>query len=168
MRVTQTRPAFTFKCSTVLCVLGLMGVSNAHSADEISADPLLKWETMARDHARVTPLSVSAPLGRWLLIRTDHSLCAIRFIEFHRGHDAKPATAFNSGEETLIATGEHVQIDSGHQTVSVGKAKVISLEQGPVVGLGRFGFAKGNIGIRCGHASLEWTYPNNISLGSYT
>jgi len=152
--------------STVLCIFGLMGVSTAHAVAENSADPLLKWETLAQNHARVSPLSVAAPLGRLVLVRADHSLCAVRFLEFHRGHDAKPATAFNSGNESLWATAEEVQIEGSHKTV--GKPEVISLERGPVVGLGRLGFAKGNIAIRCGGASLEWTYPNNISLGSYT
>jgi hypothetical protein len=156
------------KCLAYLCALGSIVVTNAHAVDDKQADPLLKWETLARDNAYVTALSVSAPLGRLLLTRNNGSLCVIRFTEFHRDHDEKPATLLSSGEETLHATAEQVQIDSGHVIAPSREVKTVSLRRGPVVGLGRLGFEKGSIGLGCVHASLEWTYPTNVSLGSYT
>ena len=128
----------------------------------------LKWERLARDHAYVTPLSVSAPLGSLVLVKYKDAFCAIRFTEFHRGGDEKSATIFNSGEETLFATAEQTRIEKNKCKWRVLERKTIPLVRGPVVGLGRFGLAKGNIGLRCGDAPLEWTYPNNVSLGSYT
>jgi hypothetical protein len=127
----------------------------------------VKWELLARDHAYITPLSVSAPLGRLVVIRHDDTLCAIRFDAYHRGNDEKPPTKFNSGQETLFATAEQLRVVKSKATWRILDRKMINLVSGPIVGPGRLGFQRGRIGLHCGDAKLEWTYPNNVSLGSY-
>jgi hypothetical protein len=156
------------KSLACLCLAGL--ILNASAQSDVVADgnPYQKWELLARDHAYVTPLSVSAPLGRLVLIRFRDTLCAIRFDAFHRGGDEKPPTASNSGEETRFATAEQLRLVRSEATWRILDRKMVNLVSGPVVGLGRLGFQKGRIGLHCGESKLEWTYPNNVSLGSYT
>jgi hypothetical protein len=151
-----------------LCLAGLILNASAKSDVVTDRNPYLKWELLARDHAYVTPLSVSAPLGRLVLIRYRDTLCAIRFNDFHRGSDEKPPTKFNSGEETRFATAEQLRLVRSEATWRILDRKTVNLVSGPVVGLGRVGFQKGRINLHCGSAKFEWTYPNNVSLGSYT
>ena len=151
----------------VVILIAMLATSpRAHSVEK--GNPYLKWELLARDHAYVTPLSVSSPLGKLVLVRYMNSLCAIRFNAFHRGGDEKTPTKLDSGEETLSASAEQIQLVRSETTWRILERKTINLVRGSIVGLGRLGFQKGRIGLRCGEAPLEWTYPNNVSLGSYT
>jgi hypothetical protein len=152
----------------VLGVFILASVRSTESGAIEEGAPYAKWEMLARDHAYVTPVSVSSPLSRLVLVRYMDTLCAIRFNAFHRGGDEKAPTKFNSGEETLFATAEQIRIVRTATTWRILERKTINLVRGSIVGLGRLGFEKGRIGLRCGDALLEWTYPNNVSLGSYT
>jgi hypothetical protein len=156
-----------FRISAFL-LLGVFLNASAQSQGVTDSNPHSKWELLARDHAYVTPLSVSSPLNRLPLVRHADTVCAIRFSAFHRGGDEKAPTAFNSGEETLFATAEETQFEISESTPRILQRKTVNLVRGPIVGLGRLGFQKGRIGLRCGDAKLEWTYPNNVSLGSYT
>jgi hypothetical protein len=154
--------------SAYLGLAGFLLITSAQPGGVNKSNPDLKWELQARDHAYVTPLSVSAPFGRLVLVRYRDGLCAIRFDAYHRGDDEKPPTKFNSGEETLFATAEQIRMVKSEATWRILEDKTVQLVAGPVVGLGRFGLQKGRIGLHCGDAKLEWTYPNNVSLGSYT
>jgi hypothetical protein len=156
-----------FRISAFLLLVGLFLNASARSEEVTESTPHSKWELLARDHAYVTPLSVSSPLNSLLLVRYAGTLCAIRFRAFHGG-DEKAPTAFNSGDETLFATAEQIRLVQSETTWRIFERKRLDLVSGPVVGLGRFGFQKGRIGLHCGNAKLEWTYPNNVSLGSYT
>ena len=166
MKYLTDRWHFGYLVLAGILLLALVKSAESNAGEE--GDPYLKWERLARDHAYVTSLSVGAPLGRLVLVRYLDTMCAIRFGAFHRGGDEKTPTKFNSGEETLFATAEEIRVANSGSTWHVLQHKTVNLVRGPIVGLGRLGFQKGQIGLHCGDAKLEWTYPNNISLGSYT
>ncbi len=109
----------------------------------------------------------SAPLGRFLLIRKNKAVCAVRFTKAQRGHDAKPATMFNSGEESFSAeydwyfqgdgSGDFTQpgVLSGHER----------LARNPLKGIGRLAFQTGKIYVKCGTLdNLLWLYPTWVSF----
>ncbi len=56
----------------------------------------------AYSFAYISATAVKAPVNRFLILRENNSLCAIKFISFHRGHDAKPASLFHTGMESLF------------------------------------------------------------------
>jgi hypothetical protein len=119
-------------------------------------------ESRLRTHALVTWYDVGAPLGRFLLLRKDSSLCAIRFTEFHRGNDAKSPTVFSSGEESLDAKYEcFCQSDRGG---GFGGATLGRVDKRASWGIGRFAFSSGDTNIRCGGFKLPWMYPTRVSF----
>jgi hypothetical protein len=111
-------------------------------------------------------MNVSAPLDHFLLIRKDKDICAVRFTEFHRGHDAKPGTIFNSGEETLYAEYDwYYQGDgSGDFTKPRLKSGHRKLVRKPLIGIGRLAFQTGTINVKCGPFELGWIYPNHVAF----
>jgi hypothetical protein len=103
-------------------------VASTH-ANAAQQDPMIQWEQLAKDHAYVTPLSVSAPLGQLILVRYKDSLCAIRFTEPHRAGDSKTPTPFDSGEETWMAAVEQMRLNQeGNNWRSV-ESKSIALSR---------------------------------------
>jgi hypothetical protein len=124
-------------------------------------------EQSTQKNATVTYMNASAPRGRILLIRNGKDTCAIRFTDFHRGHDEKTPTVFSSGEETLYAEYDWFYQGDGSgdltkSNVEVGHRKV---KEGHMVGVGRFSFPTGTSAIKCGPFSLNWIYPNNVGFG---
>ena len=120
-----------------------------------------------RDYAAITWDDAGAPLGRFLLIRKDKRVCAVRFTKAQRGHDAKPATTFNSGEESFSAeydwyfqedgSGDFTQpgVLSGHE----------QLAMKPLKGIGRLAFQTGQIYVECGaFDKLFWRYPTWVTF----
>ena len=112
-------------------------------------------------------IGVNSPVGRLLLMRRGSDLCAIRFTEFHRGHDAKPATWFHSGHESFYAEYDWYEpgangqfsgsdVETGHRTV----------DQRPTVGLLflNLGFPLGSNRMKCGPFYSRWFYPTGISF----
>jgi hypothetical protein len=155
------------RASVFLLLVGLIFYTSSKSEGVTGSSSYQQWESLARDHAYVTSLSVSAPQGRLVLVRNAGAVCAIRFTAFHRGGDEKSPTTFNSGEETLFATAEEIRLTEFESKFRILQRETVNLVRGPIVGFGRLGFQKGRVGLRCGNAKLEWTYPNNIGLGSY-
>jgi hypothetical protein len=127
-------------------------------------------ERNALTYGSVTPVNASAPIGRFLLIRRGKDVCAVRFTEFHRGHDAKPPTVWHSGEESLYA--EYDWYYQGDGSGDFAKPHVKSghskLSQKSLVGIGRLSFQTGTIRVRCGPFKLMWDYPNSVAFDEGT
>jgi hypothetical protein len=131
-----------------------------------TVDPL--DDKNAASNAMLTWFDVGAPLNHMLLIRRGEDACVVRFTAFQRGHDAKPSTAFNSGEESFSAEYDWFDpttsaagpgrpaYDTGHRSVS----------RRASAGIGRLAFAQGDSEIRCGHFRLAWFYPVRVGFNS--
>lgn len=124
-------------------------------------------ELYQRSNATLTRTEVSAPLGRFLLLRKDKMVCAVRFTKAQRGHDAKPATTFNSGEENFSAEYDwYSQGDgSGDFTLPGVLSGHESVARRPLKGIGRLAFQTGQIYVECGtFDKLFWRYPTWVSF----
>ena len=155
-------------CIMIILINCSISIAEQRKKD-MSAEVERKYKALeqsANENATVTYMNASAPIGRLLLIRNGKDCCAVRFTEFHRGHDAKPSTIFNSGDETLYAEYDwYFQGDgSGDFTKSNVKSGHEKLKRGPMVGIGRFSFQIGTTAISCGPFSLSWIYPNNVGF----
>ena len=122
----------------------------------------------AESRAVITWDSAGAPLGKFLLIRRGGDACALRFTTAHRGHDAKPQTLTQSGEETFFAEYEWFYQGDGSSLltgpgVRSGRGK---LEKKPLRGIGRLAFQTGETYVKCGPFTLLWTYPTSVSFYS--
>ena len=60
-------------------------------------------EERARTGTLISPLSISAPVGRFLLVRNGSNACALRFTDTHRGGDARPPSWWQEGGESEYA-----------------------------------------------------------------
>lgn len=150
----------------VLCVSSGWAMDSAERDRAYAAE-----EQSSRKMATLTYMNASAPLGRFLLVRKGRDVCALRFTEFHRGHDAKPPSLFHSGEETLYA--EYDWFYQGDGSGDFTKADVESghrkLVRKPLVGLIHpFVFQTGTVEVRCGPFVLSWLYPNNVGFRSWS
>jgi hypothetical protein len=114
----------------------------------------------AADNAMMTWFDVGSPVGHMLLIRRGADRCVIRFTTFHRGHDAKPETAFNSGAESFFAEYEwyHANQGAGYET---GHRAVSSQA---LTGIGRLAFQPGDDEVHCGPFKLVWFYPVRVGF----
>lgn len=136
------------------------------SKTTIAADLIDNEVDRLKTNIRIDWRGVVAPINRFLLIRKDAEVCAVRFTEFHRGHDAKPATLFNSGEETFYAEYDWYCQADGSQDLT--KSNIQSghkkLVRKPLRGIGRLAFQTGEINVRCGSFSLYWSYPTAVAF----
>jgi hypothetical protein len=119
-------------------------------------------ERKLKTHALVTWFDVGAPVGNFTLIRKDTRLCAVRFTEHHRGHDAKPQTIFSSGEESLYA--KYECFCRSERGGGFGQATVGEVSKRPAWGIGRFAFGGGKLNLECGPFNLIWRYPARVSF----
>jgi hypothetical protein len=120
----------------------------------------------AAENAMMTWSDVGAPVGHMLLIRHGTDKCVVRFTTFHRGHNAKPETSFNSGAESF--SGEYDWFyaktpsrrdqepvyEVGHRTVSLRAS----------AGVGRLSFQTADNEIVCGPLKLAWFYPVRVGF----
>jgi len=119
-------------------------------------------ENRLKTHALVTWYDVGAPLGKFLLIRKDASVCAVKFTEYHRGNDAKAPTVFSSGEESLDAKYEcFCQSERGG---GFGNPTLGEVNKRASWGIGRLAFGGGDLNVRCGPFKLPWMYPARVSF----
>lgn len=152
--ITITRAVFACLITLSFSRATLIRADTIEGGDRLTTSAYVAW-----DH-------VAAPMGRFVLIRKGKDVCAVRFTAFHRGHDEKPSTMVNTGEETLYAeydwywqkdgTGEFIKLNvkSGHNR----------LRSGPLRGFGSFAFQTGDIRIRCGPFRLFWNPPASVAF----
>lgn len=114
------------------------------------------------DTVIITWDGASAPVGRFLLIRKDKAVCAVRFTQAERFRDRKPPTTFNSGEESFSAEYDWwFQKDgSGDFLKSTATSGHEELHSGPLKGIGRLAFQTGSIYLKCSQFELLWRYPS--------
>jgi hypothetical protein len=125
-------------------------------------------EERARNSTLISPHSVSAPVGRFLLVRNGHDACALRFTDIHRGGDARPRTWWQEGGESEYA--EYDWYYQGDGSGDFTKANVKSghgkLYEKSAVGIGRLRFSRGINVIQCGPLRLRWSYPSHLYMTS--
>jgi len=135
-------------CATVV----VLGIGQAADIDEAKL----------KTHALVTWYDVGAPAGKFLLIRKDANLCAIKFTEYYRANDAKSSTFFRSGDETRDAKYEcFCQREKGD---GFGNATLGEVSTRSSWGIGRLAFFSGQRSVRCGQIRLPWMYPTRVSF----
>jgi hypothetical protein len=110
---------------------------------------------------------IYSALGRFLLIRQQDGLCAIKFTGAKRGNDASEPTAFRGGEETFLSEYEWFFSPNYH-----GKWVASELKSGRSVvnsgsswGIGRLAFGGGNSHIECGPMRFYWIAPTQLLFG---
>jgi len=155
-----------FSYSRVASLLG--AVVFVFAGMSFGADsPLEKWrsegERHAVDEAIVTFGHASPPRGRILLVRDAGAMCAIRFNNFSRAHDAKPGDMFNSGDESFSAEYDWYALDAKTaEAIGSGKATV---KRGRILGIGRMVLPSNSAALQCGSIrGLGWNYPMYVSM----
>lgn len=151
----------------ILTALAVMSVTAcANAAGELMLDPV----AMANSVFRIRATSVEAPVNIFLLVRRESDVCAIRFTEIRRGHDARRPTTFDSGAETTSATYEWIHFEGRestgkYQRKATGQDVLVAY---PLKGIGRFAFQTGKTSITCGPLKVQWIYPMSVSLRDHT
>lgn len=114
----------------------------------------------------VHAMAAGTARGYWLLAREGLDLCAVRFVQWRRGHDARSYWFFRTGEESTYATYEWVaqQDGSGDLTkpnVQTGRGEA---SDKAAWGLGHVLFlgGGGNPFVQCGPFTLFWMFPNSV------
>jgi hypothetical protein len=127
-------------------------------------------EVRAFDAAEVGHMAVSAPIGRFILIRKGTAVCAVRFTSFRRDYDQKPAGVFSSGDEHKYAEYDwYFQGDgSGDFTVPNVTSGHGSLRDAPSFGLGHYSVKlSATLYVTCGPLKVSWGYPNALVFSTY-
>jgi hypothetical protein len=139
--------------------------ANAPTASELAERDRQsrEGEEITRKNIIVGWVSVSVPVGRFLLIRRGKDYCAVRFTEFHR--EVGRAMPWSVPDDSQYAeydwyyqgdgTGDFMtpNVESGHQ----------KLYQKPT----RFFHPFESIGVnvvRCGPFHLRWDYPTQVGF----
>jgi len=125
------------------------------------------WTSLERSTvsaAHINWSNASAPFNKYLLIRDGEFLCALRFINYVRGQNARPGSFWSSGEETLTAAyewnllrsvdGKLSTVDHGNDIVQFTAPK----------GFGHLIVGGGYGNVKCGDRKLGWQYPNGINF----
>lgn len=138
----------------VPCVLAKTQLTDPSDAEKVKTHGVITWG------------DASAPVGRFLLIRRRDELCAIKFTGYHRGHDTKPPTIFNSGEESLYGDYDWHYGPTGKAGLpgadaTSGQKK---LAQTRTLGIGRLILWGGVDWVKCGSFTLLWFYPTHVSF----
>ncbi len=140
-------------------------VSAGPTTDAPAAPERTPLEVRALDSARISATSVSAPLGRFLLVRQGTALGAVRFTHFHRDPDQKPGEVLVPGADRTTAEYDwYLQGDgSGDFTkpnVTYGHGK---LRDARGVRIGRFVFNPfAAVHVKCGPLVVRWRYPTAL------
>jgi hypothetical protein len=131
------------------------------------------WDRLERNalgFATVYSRGVIPPLGRWVLLRKDKALCAIRFTEFHRTHPKDRQIRWP--EESFFA--EYDWIYQGDGSEDFGKSNVQAghrqADRRPNV----WRFERGTKFVQCASHPMDWwqgyslrvnwSYPTTITL----
>lgn len=129
------------------------------------SDALDRTLDTLKSNAIVDAASVAVPAGRIVLVRSSSMHCAIRFDSFRRGHDAKPGTIFNSGDESRFSEADIYEWPRGEGDFYYGKARVkhVKLSELPLVGILKVA-AGGGSSIKCTGSRLDWSFPSWMSF----
>ena len=157
MRIGKSRRHFLVRLAAG-STTALVGVLAA----TLGVGTTAEMDAKSMTHAMVTWYDAGAPLGKFLLIRKDADLCAVRFTDYRRGHDAKPPTVFNSGEETFQANYTcRCQSERGR---GFGAVTIGEVSRGASWGIGRLAFENREMNVSCGPFRLPWMYPTRVSF----
>ena len=157
--MSNVRPPeqMVFRNLFAVAVLVLPTTALAQDAD---AMPFLRANAIVAWH------QVSAPFGKFLLLRGRDGVCAIRFLKFSRREGARPPTAFHSGEERVSSVYQwHYLADAkGSFTSASVKHGSGTVADGPLVGIGRLAFRTEDGIVQCGPMRAAWLPPSSVSF----
>jgi hypothetical protein len=125
------------------------------------------WTTIERstlNQAHVSWMNASAPFNRYLLIKDGEFLCAVRFVNFLRGRDARSPSFWSSGEETLTAAYEWDVLAPKGDGVGAAESGKDTVKFSAPTGLGHLVMGGGYENVRCGSRKFGWQYPNSINF----
>lgn len=127
-------------------------------------------ESDLRQSTIVLSNSVAQPTGSFLLIRSGHDFCAIRFTKFHLGDDKQPGTTFHSGDASEFAEYDWYHQGNGTSDLSAAGAKSGhgKLARNPSFGVGRLAFSNSVTKVMCGSSALRWGYPYIVNFSFST
>jgi len=131
------------------------------SADEDSAN----WKSLEKATLRYADINwenASSPFQRYILISDTQFLCAIRFVNYRRGNDAKPGSFWSSGEETLTSAYEWNVIEKVGNHVKVKASGKATVKFSAPKGFGHLIVAGGYGNVICGKHKFGWRYPDGI------
>jgi len=154
----------------VILLAGLHAGCSSVSGKDLSAssdDAKRTWTSL--EHSTVNAAHVSwanagAPLDKYLLIRDGDFLCAVRFVSYIRGQDARPASFWSSGEETLTAAYEWALLRHNDGTLSIADRGTDKVKFSAPRGFGHLIVGGGYGNVKCGDRKFGWQYPNAINF----
>lgn len=166
----QIKITLFFLLALVCFSLGVSCGSNDEASKKLAEEDqqYKNAEERAYAHIYVSPISLSAPIGGFLLLRKGTDVCALRFTNIQRGGDAKPPTPFHSGEESTYA--EYDWFYQGDGSSDLTKPNVKSghskLSKKATVGffVRQLAWPRGDPFVRCGPLRLEWSYPSHVYM----
>jgi hypothetical protein len=146
-------------------------------------EPLQKWahESVARDsvvselekslasNIRVDYDSVRAPIGYFILVKSNKDRYAIRFSNFERKGDAKPPTKITLGIETRSAAYDWFRFTTGNGVSTIAARGSDLVEDFDVFHFGRYFStallrSRGNSTLKCGDMRILWYYPTGVAF----
>lgn len=133
-------------------------------ASSAFADPVCD---KASDSATIDWHQVSAPSGKFLLMKGSAGVCAIRFTKYEKSEKVPPSI-FSSGGETHKARYEWYFQGDGSSAFTNENAQhgTDEVSHGPMVGVGRAGYEKGDPYLKCGPFKTFWMQPTSVSFSS--
>jgi hypothetical protein len=144
----------------------LLTLSGCASAEQVPSAPTFSDQQL-HAFAIIQRNQVASPLGKFILVRSGQEACAVKFLAFSRGGDARVPSFFSSGEETIDATYESYH--QGDGSFDMTKANVVrtlgKVSDKASVGLGRaFSLKRGaDWGVKCGKTKVSWHFPHFLS-----
>lgn len=111
-------------------------------------------DTSPEEFAYVGAVEIAAPLGRYLLVRRGHDMCAIRFTSYRREKKNDQNKFFAEYDWVYIGDDTNYRNGSGHEKLS---------SSGNFSILGFHSFLLGRRDVLCGSTRLGWRYPIGIS-----
>jgi hypothetical protein len=168
--------SLTRKMIAVIKIAILMLASLACAAQANPTEPPHEktvYELKSTTHVMIFATGVGGLLNKFILAKKGTDVCAIRFTDFHRDYDEKPATLFQSGTENKYADYEWFYQGDGSGDFT--KANVMSgkgrAHSGPTIGFGHnitLWRSPDKWWVECGNAfSIWWAYPTGLGFQSY-
>lgn len=168
-RSTFLRGARGLRCPVLLflIIIWVALAAQALSKNKVSETErqYREGEERARTKVIIGKVSVSIPIGRFLLIRKGSNYCAVRFTRFHR--EPNKPTLWSPGDDS-----EYAEYDWYYQRDGSGDFTKPNIESGhrelsrkPAIGLFHpLVWPRGDPFIKCGLFRLEWFYPTHVGF----